>query len=92
MKRDILYATGFFEIGDTFYDEEGHLRTVTDVLVCHYIRRGTYKILYEVDSCGQFQEVLLRGFGDLPQNQKANDQPDPIMPFTPKIKPQSGGE
>jgi hypothetical protein len=68
--KEVLYATGAFEIGDQFYDDTGDLRTVTDVLVCHYLRRGTFKVLYEVDQSGEFIELRMRGFGELPQTMK----------------------
>ena len=64
MKRDILYATGFFEIGDKFYDGFHREHTVTDILVCHRIAAGTYKVLYEVDGSGEFVELDVRGFED----------------------------
>lgn len=66
MIREILYATGFFEIGDTFLDESGQQHTVTDVLLCHYIKHGNYKVLYEVDNSGEFKELMLKGIGELP--------------------------
>lgn len=72
--KEVLYATGTFEIGDQFYDEQGQLRTVTDVLVCHYIKRGQFRVLYEIDNNGSFTELRLQGFGDLPTKQKHTDQ------------------
>lgn len=60
MPKDVYYATGVFEIGDTFCGEDGHLHVITDVLVCHYIGRGVYKVLYEVDQCGEFTELVLQ--------------------------------
>ena len=76
--KEVLYATGTFEIGDQFYDDTGNLRTVTDVLVCHYLRKGTFKVLYEVDRSGEYIELRMRGFGDLPQ---------PPKPATSEHKP-----
>jgi hypothetical protein len=76
--KEVLYATGTFEIGDQFYDDTGSLRTVTDVLVCHYLRKGTFRVLYEVDSSGEYIELRMRGFGDLPQ---------PPKPITTERKP-----
>lgn len=55
--KDVLYATGCFEIGDMFLDEEGKRHIITDVLVCHYIRNGAFKVLYEVDNSGKFEEL-----------------------------------
>ena len=63
--KEVLYATGFFEIGDTFEDAEGNQHTITDVLVMHYIKRGSYRVLYEVDNAGDFTDLKLRGFGNL---------------------------
>ena len=68
--KEVLYATGTFEIGDQFYDEKGQLRTVTDVLICHYLKRGQFRVRYEVDDNGAFIELRLQGFGELPTKQK----------------------
>lgn len=61
--REVLYATGAFEIGDYFYDAAGNERKVTDVLVCHYLRSGNFRVLYEVDGSGEYIELRLSGFG-----------------------------
>ena len=55
--KDVLYATGCFEIGDMFLDEDGKKHIISDVLVCHYIRSGAFKVLYEVDNRGKFEEL-----------------------------------
>ena len=55
--KDVLYATGCFEIGDMFLDEDGKRHIITDVLVCHYIRSGTFRVKYEVDRSGKFEEL-----------------------------------
>lgn len=78
MAQDVLYATGFFEIGDQFYDGHGQLRTVTDVLLCHYLRRKTYKVLYEVDNSGEFIDLVF-GYENV-------EIPQPAIP-KPKEKP-----
>lgn len=72
--KEVLYATGTFEIGDQFYDESGQLRTVTDVLVCHYMKRGHFRVLYEVDNNGSFIELRMQGFGELPTPTKQPEQ------------------
>lgn len=74
MVHKILYATGFFEIGDTFLDEFGQQHTVTDVLLCHYLKHGNYKVLYEVDNSGEFKELMMKGVGELP-TQPAKKKP-----------------
>lgn len=93
--KEVLYATGVFEIGDQFYDDIGTLRTVTDVLVCHYMRKGTFKVLYEVDNSKQFVELKMQGFGDLPSEKKAPTQ-KPILQLNNTKKQKdpffSGGE
>lgn len=55
--KDVLYATGCFEIGDMFLDADGKRRVITDVLVCHYIRNGAYRVMYEVDNSGKFEDL-----------------------------------
>ena len=55
--KDVLYATGCFEIGDMFLDEDGKRHIITDVLVCHYIRGGTFRVKYEVDRSGKFEDL-----------------------------------
>lgn len=57
MNREVLYAVGKFEIGDTFLDEEDQMHLITDVLVCHYVKNGIYRVLYEVDASGEFIEL-----------------------------------
>ena len=81
MPREVLYATGVFDIGDQFYDSTGMLRTVTNVLVCHNIRRGTFKVLYELDDSGKFEEVSMQGFGKLP-----SEKTKPVLQFVPTKK------
>lgn len=73
--KEVLYATGAFEIDDTFFDDTGTLRTITDVLVCHYMKRGSFRVLYEVDGSGEYVELKLRGFGELPQNRTQQSTP-----------------
>ena len=65
--KDVLYATGHFEIGDTFLDEYGKRHTITDVRVVHYIREGTYKVSYEIDRSGKFEELELVPASEMPQ-------------------------
>lgn len=60
MPKEVLYATGVFEIGDTFTDETGAGHIVTDVLVCHYIKEGAFKVLYELDGSGNFVQLKLQ--------------------------------
>lgn len=55
--KDVLYATGCFEIGDMFLDADGKRHIITDVLVCHYIRSGAFRVLYETDNSGKFEEL-----------------------------------
>ena len=55
--KDVLYATGCFEIGDVFFDAEENPHVITDVMVCHYIRSGAFKVLYEVDNRGKCEEL-----------------------------------
>lgn len=62
MPKEVLYATGFFEIGDTFIDKDGNTRVVTDILVCHYLKDGAFKVLYEVDNSGLFEMIKFQGF------------------------------
>lgn len=55
--KNVRYATGCFEIGDVFFDSDGNPHVITDVLLCHYIKSGAYKVLYEVDKGGTFVEL-----------------------------------
>ena len=60
--KEVLYATGAFEIGDCFLDGEGTSHTITDVLVCHYLREGKFVVLYETDGSGSY--VKLTPYGE----------------------------
>lgn len=66
MTNNILYATGFFEVGDTFFDEHGQQHLITDVMLCHYIKSGTYRVFYEVDNSGEFVDLVMKGFEEFP--------------------------
>ena len=96
MPKEILYATGMFEMGDQFYDDTGRLRTVTNILVCHNMRRGTFKVLYELDESGRFEEVAMQGFFDTTQNNNPVQKKKPTLQFTNAKKPKdpffNGGE
>lgn len=64
MLKNKLYATAFFEIGEQVYDENGVVHTVTDILLCHYVGRGTYKVLYELDNSKEFIDLRFQGLDD----------------------------
>lgn len=56
--KEVMYAFGTFEIGDTYQDTDGKLHTITDVLICYYVSSDAYKIRYEVDNNGEFISLV----------------------------------
>ena len=68
----VLYATAFYAVGDQFYDENMVVHTVTDVLLCHYVRRGLFKVLYEIDNNGEFVELETSDLKELEKKKQPN--------------------
>ncbi len=56
--KEVMYAFGFFEIGDQYYDENKIQHTITDVLICYYVKSDTYKVLYELDHSQEFVHLI----------------------------------
>jgi hypothetical protein len=40
------------------------VHTLTDILLCHYVSLGTYKVLYELDNSKQFIDLRFQGLDD----------------------------
>lgn len=67
MAKTVLYATGFFNIGDMFLDAAGNPHTITNILVCHYMKDGAFKVLYEMDDSGEFVEIRPQDTAQIPR-------------------------
>lgn len=71
--KEVMYAFGTFEIGDTYQDPNGQIHTITDVLICYYVGSDAYKVRYEVDGSGEFvslvQPVSVKEDGEKPHFQ-----------------------
>lgn len=86
MKHDVLYATGLFDIGDSFLDDHGNVQTVTDIQVTHYVGKGLYKVLYEVNNSGEYLDLRLRGFHEMPGVDQTSRKNNKVVQFPNGIK------
>ena len=71
-------------MGDTFIDEGGQPHIITNVLICHYLREGMFKVLYEVDWCGEFQELQMVEEGDISELAPTAKEYRPPLKIVPK--------